>query len=77
MIRCLNTQFDMLRSSLDDRPISLAVITHNHARNCVVSTQSAEHPRSRSQKMAASSASNTADRALFAKSAPPATALSP
>ncbi|MBF9052389.1 hypothetical protein GTA62_20565 [Roseobacter sp. HKCCD9010] len=73
----LFNQRDISRLSLDDRSKPLAIITYNDAPNCIISTQSAGYPQSRSQKMTASSASNTVDRALVAKSAPPATTLSP
>ncbi len=77
MIRCLSTHFDMLRSTLADRPKPLATITQNDGLNCVVSAQSTECTRSRWRKMTAARASNKVDRAPVAKSTSTASALSP
>jgi hypothetical protein len=76
MIRCLITYFDMLRSSLADRPKPLAAIGQNDGSNCSISAQSAKCMRLRWRKMTAKSPSNTVDRPPAAMSVSPACALS-
>lgn len=77
MIRCLTAHFDMLRSSLADRPKPFTTIIQNDGLCCVLSAQSTEHPRPRWQKITEAGAPNTVDAALVATSASPAGALSP
>ncbi len=77
MIRRLTALFDMLRSSLADRPKPFATIIQNDGLRCVLSAQSREHPRPRWQKMTEAGAPDTVNAAPLALSASPASVLSP
>lgn len=77
MIRCLAPSFEMLRSSLADRPRLFATIIQNDSQRCVLSVQSREQTRQRLPKTTATGLPNMIDVALMAVSATPASALSP